>query len=132
VVSVNETSSVTVTVPSMIISSEPIGSTSSLQFCGFDQRSSAPSPSHEIIQVSTGWFPIIGPLITPVQSLFIVPVVLLMPVLPALLVRMPELLMVSKLSMMPPALLVMVPELLMVPPANEVVMLPELIMVPVD
>ena len=46
VVSVNEVSSVTVTAPSMRISSDPIGSTSLLQFCVFDQRLSPPPPFH--------------------------------------------------------------------------------------
>jgi len=74
VVSVNETSSVTVTVPSMIILSEPIGSMLSLQLSGSDQTSATPSPSHEIIQVSTTGFSVIGlPVITPVQSLLMVP-----------------------------------------------------------
>jgi len=134
VVSVNEISSVTITDPSMMISSEPIGSTSLLQLNGSDQVSPSP-PSSQIpfgVQTSTGGFPKIGPLITPVQSLFIVPVVLLMPVLPALLVMVPELLMVSKLLMVPPALLIMVPELLMVPPADEMLMVPVLLMVPAD
>jgi len=95
--SVNGIFSVTITDPSMMISSEPIGGTSSLQFCGFVQRPSAPSPSHEIVQSSTGWFPIIEPVITPVQSLFIVPMVLLM--VPDVLSMVPELLMVPSLSM---------------------------------
>ncbi len=45
VVSVNETSSVTVAAPSMIMVSEPVGSVSSLQFVGLDQRPSPASPS---------------------------------------------------------------------------------------
>jgi len=44
VVSVNEISSVTITFPSMMISSEPIGSMSLLQFSPFDQESSSPAP----------------------------------------------------------------------------------------
>jgi len=91
VVSVNETSSVTVTVPSMMISSEPIGSTPSLQLFRSDHTPVGP-PTHEIVQVSTGWFPEIVPVITPAQSLFIVPEVLK---------RVVEMLMVPELLMMP-------------------------------
>ena len=48
-------------------------------------------------QTSAGLFPIIGPIVTPVQSLFIVPRVLLM--VPDMLLMVPELLMVPSLSM---------------------------------
>jgi len=51
-------------------------------------------------QTSTGWFPIIGTAVTtPVQSLFIVPLVLLM--IPNVLLMVPELLMVPVLLMVP-------------------------------
>jgi len=119
VVSVNGIFSVTVTNPSMIISSEPIGSTSSLQLSGSDQTSAAPSPSHEITQVSTGWFPVIGlPIITPLQSLFIVP--LLLSMVPDVLSMVPELLIVPILKMPKPAVfdIVMRPELSMIPPES--------------
>jgi len=108
------------TLPLIIIVSEPIGSTSSLQLNRSDQLNPSPPPSHEIAQVSTGGFPIIES-ITPVQSLFIVPVVLLM--VPEML---PELLMVPELTMVPEKLL-MVPVLLMVPPAL-LLMVPWLLM----
>jgi len=122
VVSVKGISSVTVTDPSMMISSEPIGSTSSLQLSGSDQTSAAPSPSHEIIQVSTGWIPETEPIITPVQSLFIVPEAL--PMVPDVLSMVPELLMV-------PPLLLMVPWLMMPSPAGlfNIVMVLELLMI---
>jgi len=98
VVSVNEISSVTVTDPSMTIVLEPVGSTSSLQLSGSDQTSAAPSPSHEMIQTSTAGFPVvIEPIITPVQSLFIVPMILLM--VPDVLSMVPELLMAPSLTM---------------------------------
>jgi len=48
------------------------------------------------LQTSTGWFPITGPRTTPVQSLFIVPRVLLM--VPVFSMR-PELLIVPSLPM---------------------------------
>jgi len=63
------------------------------------------------IQTSTGWFPVIEPVVTPVQSLFIVPELLMVPDM---------LLMVPELSM--------VPELRMpVPPVFDTVMVPELV-----
>jgi len=97
-VSVNGISSVTVTDPSMIILSEPIGSMLSLQLSGSDQTSAAPSPSHKNIQTSIGSLPVvIEPIITPVQSLFIVPMILLM--VPDVLSMVPELLMVPSLTM---------------------------------
>jgi len=99
VVSVNETSSVTVTAPSMTISSEPIGSTLLLQLSWSDQVIPSPPSSHiPLGQTFTGGFPIIGPVVTtPVQSLFIVPMVLLM--VPDVLSMVPELLMVPSLLM---------------------------------
>jgi len=101
----------------MIISSEPIGSTSLLQLVGLDQRPSPASPSQiPLGQTFTGWFPVIAPLITPVQTLFIVPMGLLM---------VPELLIVTKLLMVPS--LLKVPKLLMVP---KLLLVPELLWVP--
>jgi len=126
VVSVNGIFSETVTDPSMIILSEPIGSTSSLQLSGSDQTSAAPSPSHEIVQVSTGGVPETEPIITPLQSLFIVPLLLMM--VPDVMSMVPELLMMLPLLMkmpLPPVFdTVMVPELLMVPPEKLLMPLP--------
>jgi len=101
----------------MVILSKPSGSIPPLQFVVLDQFPVAP-PTHTIgTQTSTDGFPSIRPLITPEQSLFIVPVVL---------------------SRLPPALMVMVPKLSMVPewrmpllaPPFDIVMVPELVMVP--
>jgi len=131
VVSVNGIFSVTVTDPSMVILSRPPGSIPPLQFVVLDQFPVAPPTQTTIgAQTSTGWFPVIEPLVTPVQSLFIVPVLLMVP--PAVLLRVPAsssspLFMVPKLSMVPSALLVMVPKLSMMPPVVfDIVMVPEL------
>jgi len=121
VVSVNEISSVTVAAPSMTIVSEPVGSILLLQFDASDQTPVAPPSHNPLGQTFTGWFPIIEPVVTPVQSSFIVPMVLLM--VPDVLLMAPELLMVPasgpfELRMpLPPVFdTVMVPELVMVPP----------------
>jgi len=126
VVRVNGISSVTSTDPSMMILSEPIGSTSSLQLNRSDQFNPSPPPSHEIVQVSTGWVPETEPIITPLQSLFIVP--LLLSMVPDVMSMVPELLMMLPLLMkmpLPPEFdIVMSPELLMVPPEKLLMPLP--------
>jgi len=89
-------------------------------------------------QTSTGRFPIIGPVITPVQSLFIVPVVLSI-VPPTVLVMEPELLMVPVLLMVPelllkmppPELMLMVPALLMVPELEVLGAVSDIVIMPV-
>ncbi len=48
VVSVNEISSVTITFPSMVMVSEPVGRVSLIQLSGSDQMSVAPPPSQSI------------------------------------------------------------------------------------
>ena len=57
VVSVNGIFSVTITFPSMIISSEPAGSMSLLQLSAFDQESSSPAPPSQIPFASGGATP---------------------------------------------------------------------------
>jgi len=143
VVSVNGISSVTVTIPSMVMVSEPAGRVSLLQLSGSDQFTPSPPPSQTTIEIqtSTDGFPSIIPLITPVQSLFIVPRLLLM--VPDVLLMVPELFIVPLLRMVLPGLMVMVPELLMVlsgtlsmprPAVFDIVMMPvtKLSMVPPD
>ena len=144
VVSVNGISSVTVTIPSMVMVSEPAGRVSLLQLSGSDQFTPSPPPSQTTIEIqtSTAGVPVIGlPLITPVQSLFIVPRLLLM--VPDVLLMVPELFIVPLLRMVLPGLMVMVPELLMVllgtlsmprPAVFDIVMVPvtKLSMVPPD
>jgi len=78
VVSVNGVSSVTITFPSMIISSEPVGRASLLQFDASDQTPVAPPSQTPLGQTLSGWFPVIETVVTPVQSLFIVPILLSM------------------------------------------------------
>jgi len=96
-VSVNGIFSVTVIPPSMIISSEPVGSTPLLQLFRSDQSPVAPPSQTPFgLQTSTGWFPVIVPVVTPVQSLFIVPMALSM--VPDMLLMEPELLMVPGLD----------------------------------
>jgi len=104
VVSVNGIFSVTVTFPSMVISSKPTGSIPPLQFAVLDQSPVAPPTQTTIeTQASTAGVPVIGlPVITPLQSLFIVPLLLLMP-MPAIF----DIVMVPELLMMPPLLLKM-------------------------